>query len=112
MVDALAAYYLCTGDPESALKFWREAPAEPVFQRQRHCGIVKAHLLQALEAAKAGLVTLAGQNRSNLGSEIQLQGHAATLISDAERELEDLQDGIKRLIPEMVEANQARARAH
>jgi hypothetical protein len=62
MIDALAAYYLRTGDPESALKFWREAPAEPVFQRQRLCGIAKAHLLQALQAAKASLVTLAGQN--------------------------------------------------
>ena len=62
MADALASYCLWIGDPESALKLWREAPAEPVFQRQRFCGIVKAHLLQALEAAKAGLVTLAGQN--------------------------------------------------
>jgi len=107
MVDALAAYYLHTGDPESALKLWREAPTEPVFQRQRLCGIVKAHLLQALEAVK-----LAGQKWSDLGSKIRLPGNAATPISDAERELEGLQDGIKRLVPEMVEANQARARAH
>ena len=40
------------------------------------------------------------------------QVNAATPINDAERELKDLQDGIKRLVPEMVEANQARARAH
>ena len=40
-----------------------------------------------------------------------MQGNAATPISDAERELEDLQDGIKRLMPEMVAANQADARA-
>jgi len=112
MVDALAAYYLHTGDPESALKLWREAPAEPTFQRQRLCGIVKAQLLQALQAAKAGLVTLARQNGSDPSSEIRLPGNAATLISDAERELKDLQDGIKRLVPEMVEANQARSRAH
>ena len=73
---------------------------------------MKAHLLQALEAAKAGLAALAGQKWSDLSSEIRLPGNAATPISDAERELKDLQDGIKRLIPEMVEANQARARAH
>jgi hypothetical protein len=54
MIDALDAYYLRIGDPESALNFWREAPAEPVFQRQRLCGIAKAHLLQALEAANSG----------------------------------------------------------
>jgi hypothetical protein len=112
MIDALAAYYLRTGDLESSLKLWRKAPAEPAFQRQRLCGIAKAHLLQALEAAKAGLAALAGQNWSDPSSEIQLQGNAATPISDAERELEGLQDGIKRLIPEMVEANEARARTH
>jgi hypothetical protein len=112
MIDALAAYYLHTGDPESALKLWREAPAAPTFQRQRFCGIVKAQLLQALQAAKAGLVTLARQNGSDRNREIRLRGNAATPISDAERELKDLRDGIKRLVPEMVEANQARARAH
>ena len=112
MIDALAGFYLRTGAPESALKLWREAPAEPTFQRQRFCGIVKAQLLQALQAAKAGLVTLARQNGSDPSSEIRLPGNAATPISDAERELKDLQDGIKRLVPEMVEANQARARAH
>jgi len=111
MIDALAAYHLRTGDPESALKIWREAPAEPAFQRQRLCGIAKAHLLQALEAAKAGLAALTGQNWSDPSSEIRMQGNAATPISDAERELEDLQDGIKRLMPEMVAANQADARA-
>ena len=62
MIDALAGFYLRTGAPESALKLWREAPAEPTFQRQRICGIAKAHLLQALEAAKAGLATLPGKN--------------------------------------------------
>jgi len=112
MADALASYCLWIGDPESALKLWREAPVEPTFQRQRFCGIVKAQLLQALQAAKAGLVTLARQNGSDPSSEIRLPGNAATPISDAERELKDLQDGIKRLVPEMVEANQARARAH
>jgi tetratricopeptide (TPR) repeat protein len=112
MADALASYCLWIGDPESALKLWREAPAEPTFQRQRFCGIVKAQLLQALQAAKAGLVTLARQNGSDPSSEIRLPGNAATPISDAERELKDLQDGIKRLVPEMVEANQARARGH
>jgi hypothetical protein len=73
---------------------------------------VKAQLLHALQAAKAGLATLARQTWSDPSSEIRLPGNAATPISDTERELEDLQDGIKRLIPEMVEANQARARAH
>ena len=58
------------------------------------------------------LAALAGQNWSDPSSEIRLPGNAATPISDAERGLEDLQDGIKRLVPEMVEANQARARAH
>jgi hypothetical protein len=111
MIDALAAFYLRTGDFESSLKLWRKAPAEPVFQRQRLCGIAKAHLLQALEAAEAGLAALTGQNWSDPGSELRMQGNAATPISDAERELEDLQDAIKRLIPEIVEANQARARA-
>src|SRR4029077_288178 len=97
MADALASYCLWIGDPESALKLWREAPAEPTFQRQRLYGIVKAHLLQALEAAKAGLATFAGQKWSALGSEIRLPGNGETIISDAERELEGLQDGIKRL---------------
>jgi tetratricopeptide (TPR) repeat protein len=112
MSDALAAYHLRTGDFESALKIWREAPAEPAFQRQKLCGIARAHLLQALEAAKTGLVTLAGKKWSDPSSEIRLQGNAPTLISDAERELEDLRNAIKRLIPEMVEADQAHARAH
>src|SRR3954451_5992214 len=31
MIDAVAAYHLRTGDPESALKLWEEAPAEPVL---------------------------------------------------------------------------------
>jgi len=112
MADALASYCLSIGDPESALKLWREAPAEPTFQRQRFCGIVKAQLLQALQATKAGLAALAGRKWSDFSSEIRLPGNAATPISDAERELKDLQDGIKRLVPEMVEANPARARAH
>jgi hypothetical protein len=112
MADALASYCLWIGDPESALKLWREAPAEPTFQRQRFCGIVKAQLLQALQAAKACLAALAGQNWSDPSSETRLPGNGETIISDAQRELKDLQDGIKRLIPEMVEANHARARAH
>jgi hypothetical protein len=112
MIDALAAYYLRTGDLESSLKLWRKAPAEPAFQRQRLCGIAKAHLLQALEAAKAGLTALSRQNWSDPSSENRRAGNAATPISDAERELEDLQDGIERLIPEMVAANEARARTH
>ena len=112
MVDALAVYYLRIGDLESALKLWREAPAEPVFQRQRLCGIARAHLLRALEATNAGLAALAGQNWSDPSSEIRMQGNAATPISDTERELEDLRDAIKRLIPEVVEADQARVRAH
>ena len=66
----------------------------------------------SFKAAKAGLVTLARQNGSDPSSEIRLPGNAATPISDAERELEGLQDGIKRLVPEMVEANQVRSRAH
>ena len=111
MADALADYYLRIGNSESALKFWREAPAEPAFQRQRLCGIVKAHLLQALETAKAGLAALGEQNWSD-PNDIQLRGNAATPISDTERELENLQGAIKRLIPEIVEANQPRARAH
>jgi hypothetical protein len=112
MIDALAAHYLRIGVNESAIKLWQEAPAEPTFQRQRLCGVVKAQLLQALQAAKTGLAALARKNGSDPSSEIRLPGNAATPISDAERELKDLQDGIKRLIPEMVEANQARARAH
>ena len=112
MADALASYCLWIGDPEAALKLWREAPAEPTFQRQKLCGIARAHMLQALEAAKAGLTALAGQKWPDLGSEIRLQGNAATPISDAERELKDLQDGIKRLMPEIVEADQTRAGAH
>jgi tetratricopeptide (TPR) repeat protein len=101
MTDALATYYLRIGECESALKLWRQAPAEPAFERQRLCGLVKVHLLQALQAAKAGLATIAtSQQHPDLSSEIQLPSHTSTLISDTERELKDLERAIERLIPE------------
>jgi tetratricopeptide (TPR) repeat protein len=101
MSDALAAYYLRIGDWDAALQFWQQAPAEPAFQRQRLCGIVKARLLQALQAAKAGLITVAAERREpDLSTEIELPGNTATLMSDTERELKDLQHALERLIPE------------
>src|SRR4051812_43097946 len=35
MADAVATYYLRMGEYESAIKLWKEAPAEATFQRQR-----------------------------------------------------------------------------
>jgi hypothetical protein len=98
MTDALATYHLRIGECEWALRLWRQAPAEPAFERQRLCGIVKVHLLQALQAAKAGLATVAEtKEHPDLRPEIQLPGNTATLLSDTERELKDLECAIERL---------------
>jgi tetratricopeptide (TPR) repeat protein len=101
MSDALAAYYLRIGDWDAALKFWQQAPAEPAFQRQRLCGIIKVHLIQALEATRAGLASVAAnRQRPDLSNEIQLPGNNAALASDTECELNDLERAIARLLQE------------
>jgi tetratricopeptide (TPR) repeat protein len=110
MIDALAAYYLRIGDCESALKLWSEAPTEAAFQRQRLTGIIKARLLQALQAAKAGLAAVAAsQQDPDLSTEIPLPGNTATLMSDTERELKYLQHALEKLVPETAEPNRVRA---
>ncbi|HEY4282515.1 MAG TPA: hypothetical protein VGM62_05570 [Chthoniobacterales bacterium] len=99
MTDALAAYHLHLGEHEAAIRLWQEAPAEPTFQRQRLTGIVKARLLQAQEAAKAGLATVAVERlNADLSIEIQLPGNTTGLMDDAERELKEMQNGIEALI--------------
>jgi len=106
MSDALAAYYLRIGDWQQALRFWKEAPVEPAFQRQRLCGIVKVHLMQALEAARGGLASVAANRQQpDLSNEIQLPGNEATLAADTELELQDLERAIEGLVPE-AELNQ------
>src|SRR5439155_17408656 len=89
------------GELQSALKLWEQAPVEPAFQRQRLCGIVKVHLLQALEAARMGLAKVAGaQQHADLSTEIELPGNTASLIGDTERDLRDLERGIEGLVPQ------------
>jgi hypothetical protein len=94
MADALAAYYLRVGEPEQALQVWGEAPVEPAFLRQRLCGIVKARLLQALQAANAGMAALTEAEK-----DLQVPENTAMLVTTAETELKDLQARITRLLP-------------
>jgi hypothetical protein len=115
MSDALAAYYLRIGDWQSALRFWREAPMEAAFQRQRLCGIVKVHLMQALHATRAGLQLVAATRRHpNLTTEIQLPGNNAALASDTECELKELERAIEELLPgkEQIAFGLAKPGAH
>jgi hypothetical protein len=99
MSDALAAYHFRIGDWKSALKFWQQAPVEPAFQRQRLCGIVRVHLMQALKAAKDGLASVeATRHEPDLSTEIQLPHNTAAMMDDAQRELESLQRGIEILL--------------
>jgi len=99
MINALATYYLRIGEWESALELWRQAPAESTFERQRLCGIVKVHLLQALEAARTGLAKVAAaQQHADLSMEVQLPGNNAALSRDAERDLKSLKDRIDKLL--------------
>ena len=100
MSDALAAYYLRIGEWQKALTVWQNAPAEPAFQRQRLCGIVKAHLLQALKAARAGLASLAADHeQSDLRTEIPLPGNSTLILDDAERELKGFEEVLEKLLP-------------
>ena len=104
MADALAAYYVQMGESEQALKLWNEAPTEPAFQRQRLTGIVKTRLVQALEAAKVGLATIAeAKDDADLSIEPPLSNNTSALMSDTDRELKDWVRAIERLI---AEANQ------
>ena len=104
MADALAAYYVQIGESEQALKLWNEAPTEPAFQRQRLTGIVKTRLVQALEAAKVGLATIAeAKDDADLSIEPPLSNNTSALMSDTDRELKDWVRAIERLI---AEANQ------
>jgi hypothetical protein len=99
MVDALTAYHMRIGEWESALELWRKAPAEPAYERQRLCGMVKVHLHRALQTAKEGLTRLAvDQLQVDLGSEVQSPGNTASLLNDAERELRELNEAIQRLV--------------
>lgn len=101
MSDALASYYLRIGELETALGLWRQAPAETTFERQRLCGIVKIHLLQALHATRTGLKMVAGNQRHpDLTTEIQLPGNEASMAAETESELKELQHAIQRLVPE------------
>jgi hypothetical protein len=92
MADALAAYHLRVGEPEQALQLWEEAPLEPAFKRQRLCGIVKARLLQALQAANTGLAALAEE------TDVQVSENTAVLVSSAETELKELQTRVSHVI--------------
>ena len=86
------------------MKLWNEAPTEPAFQRQRLTGIVKTRLVQALEAAKVGLATIAeAKDDADLSIEPPLSNNSSALMSDTDRELKDWVRAIERLI---AEANQ------
>lgn len=99
MADALAGYYLEIGDCPSALRMWENAPPEVVFQRQRLCGMVKARLLQALQASRAGLEALdEAAQKVDFSTELRLPGNRSTLITDAETELKELESAIERLV--------------
>ncbi len=103
MSDALASHCLQIGEWETALELWREAPDEATFQRQKLCGIVKVHLLQALQAAKAGLAKVAAARADlDLNTEVQLPKNRATLLNDTERDLRKLQSAIEKLLPQAV----------
>jgi hypothetical protein len=61
--------------------------------------VVKIRLLQALEATRAGLATVAAsQKYSDLTMQVQLPGNTASLIGDTERELNSLKDTIDKLL--------------
>jgi tetratricopeptide (TPR) repeat protein len=99
MIDALASYYSRVGNWDAALKLWEEAPDEPTFQRQRLCGIVKIHLMRALEATTTGLAKVAAaQQDFDRSTEIQMPGNTTILIKDTERELKDWEREIERLM--------------
>jgi len=99
MADALAAYYTRIGDYDSAIDVWENAPHEQPFERQRLAGIVKARLLQALQAAKSGLATIAeAKLKDDLSIQIELPGNTAALYEQTERELKNLEGGIAAVL--------------
>ena len=98
MADALAAYHLRIGDCGQALDLWNNAPSEPAFHRQKLTGIVRARLIQALDAAKSGM-TIANSLRKEAEMEDgALSEHTAATASDTERELLELQTRIEQLM--------------
>ena len=105
MIDALTSYHVRLGNWDAALKLWNESPNEPCFQRQRLTGIVKIHLAQALEAAKAGLTKVtADRIELDLSTEVRMPGNAAKMLDDTECELKELECGIGRLVVKACEA--------
>ena len=100
MIDALAGYHLRNNEFDEALNLWTDAPVEPAFHPQRVSGVVKARLMQALQAAKAGLaVAKVMQDQAEI--DLQLPGNSQAISADAVRELAALQDRIERVIGEL-----------
>lgn len=103
MADALAAYCLHTGDADGAIAVWHDAPIEPAFQRQRLTGMVKARLLQAAQAAEAGLAIVAGTTKER-DDRAEVGADHARMLRDAEQELQKLKGTIEGLVPEKRKA--------
>ena len=102
MIDALASYHLRINEFDQALNLWSEAPVEPAFHRQMVKGVVKARVMQALQAAKTGLV-LANtmKEQADLATEMQMTGNTQAIGADAVEELAKLQTKIERFLSEM-----------
>jgi hypothetical protein len=106
MIDALAAYHLRNGEFEPALALWSEAPVEPAFHRQMVKGVVKARLMQALQAAKVGLgVANLMKEQAKFETEIQLGGNSQTIGNEAVNELDALLGKIEKFVSELCSVN-------
>lgn len=102
MIDALAAYHLRMREFEPALALWSEAPVEPAFHRQMVRGAVKARLMQALQAAKAGLATAnLMKEEAKFETEMQLAGNTHAIGAEAVTELAELSSKIEKFLSEI-----------
>jgi hypothetical protein len=103
MIDALGAYHLRMGEFEPALALWSEAPVEPAFHRQMVKGVVKARLMQALQAAKLGLATAElMKDEASSETELRLAGNTTHAIgAEAVNELAELTSKIGRFLGEV-----------
>jgi hypothetical protein len=102
MIDALTAYHLRMSEVEPALALWSDAPAEPAFHRQMVKGMVKARVMQALQAAKAGLtIAKSMKEEANFETEMQLTGTTHAIGAEAVTELTELTAKLERFLSEV-----------
>jgi len=102
MIDALAAYHMRMSEFEAALTLWSEAPVEPAFHRQMVRGVVKARLMQALQAAKVGHgMAKLMKEQANFETEMQLPGITQAIGAEAVTELNALLDKVEKFVGEV-----------